>query len=110
MQDAELAIIKMFNLSPSTFKCLMVKGRTNTGDERPVWANIPAEYWESVVRNGDELRVFTILDQPSSTGVPKPQWVGIPATVVYDSYVRVMLLSDTFKVFHPPAHLDTLCI
>ncbi|KAF5309404.1 hypothetical protein D9619_012461 [Psilocybe cf. subviscida] len=95
-QDAELAVIKLFNLSPSAFKCLMVKGRTNTGDGRPVWANIPAEYWEIVVRDGDELRVFTILDQPSA-GVRKPHWVDIPATVVYDGFVRVMLLSDTFK-------------
>ncbi|KAF5309555.1 hypothetical protein D9619_012467 [Psilocybe cf. subviscida] len=95
-QKTELEVIAIFNLSPSDFIGLMLKGHTNNSDGFPVWADIPAAHWTTVVRDGDELRVFTVADPPPWVGF-NPQWSGIPATIVYNNHARILLLSATYK-------------
>lgn len=82
-----------------------IKRRTSINDGRTVWANVPAEYWESVVQDGDEIRAFSAANLPVlAAGATKArgQWEGTPATLVYRERVRLLLLADTYKVRASP--------
>ncbi|KAF5309554.1 hypothetical protein D9619_012468 [Psilocybe cf. subviscida] len=73
-----------------------IQRRTSTNDGRTMWANIPAEYWATVVREGDEIRALAA--SPALVAVAtKPQWEVTRVMAVYGDDFRPLLLCNTYK-------------
>lgn len=73
---------------------IILKRRTVTSDGRALWASIPEQHWSTIIRDRDELLLFR------DSGETKTQWDRVPTTIIFGSWKRVMLLSDTYKVVY----------